>query len=112
MTLAAHLILDTGAIVFSRSVTPGPGQILIGMGHDLPWRRSIFTLARISGATVHVPGYHPDDPEGDRMAALAEFQGALISRRPGHTHPPAAIGSRVPVSLSESRQQVSAGRGG
>jgi len=112
MTLAAHLILDTGAIVFSRSHVPAPGQILIGMGHDKAWQRAIFRFAEICGAKVYVPGWRAEDPEAERWAALAEFQGTLISAPSPPQVPPAAIGSHPVVSPSESRQQRCAGRGG
>ena len=98
MTLAAFILLDTGAIVFNRSAAPRPGAVLVALGAQKDLPRQIFAAARVEGARVTVPGYDPAAAPAARMIAIERFLTVLAGRPvswsdfPPAEGPPAACG--------------------
>jgi hypothetical protein len=107
MTLAAHILLDTGAIVFGRALS-APGGMLIAMGDSRALPRCIFACAVVDGPRTSVPGYDPAAPQPERMAAIDRFLQALAGQDTDYTDRPSAEGPPAacdrPRSTGSTRQ--------
>lgn len=79
MTLAAHVLLDTGGIVFDRSTTPPHRAVLVAVGdsRDLPPR--LFAAADVDGPRVSVPGWPGAGDAAAQAAAIERLRQALLT---------------------------------